>query len=278
MGALRDRVAQTQALLRGETTSLILVTAPEPRLTAETDALAHALARVGLRIDGVVVNRAPAQTVFGDGVAEPPLPAGWGRRSGPLRGFQDLQTSARRQRATLAPCSRPRAPRSSEVPLPRRRRRRSTSLTALGRRSSPSRRLRRRAVWRGDRSSGSNGSGGDGFRGRDRRTRCAARSLSTLRFKFVRLPCSTSSLVASLLTSAREGRLRSPSTVCMLRSMCPFVSSPAWTADISTCANRGFDSSSSASRCSLSLFRMARSSRPRRSGQYMNPMRGGKAA
>jgi anion-transporting ArsA/GET3 family ATPase len=136
MGALRDRVAQTQALLRGETTSLILVTAPEPRLTAETDALAHALARVGLRIDGVVVNRALAQTVFGDGVAEPPLPAALGA---PLearlrRGFEDLQTFARRQRATLAPLlATARAPVVAEVPLLATAPASLDELTALGR-------------------------------------------------------------------------------------------------------------------------------------------------
>jgi anion-transporting ArsA/GET3 family ATPase len=120
MGALRERVAQTQALLRGATTGLVLVTAPEPRLTAETDALAHALGRVGLRIDGVVVNRALAQAVFGDGVAEPPLPVALGA---PLearlrRGFEDLQAFARRQRETLAPLlETARAPVVAEVPL-----------------------------------------------------------------------------------------------------------------------------------------------------------------
>src|SRR5258705_1476679 len=72
--ALRARVAETQALLRSDVTSLVLVTAPEPRLTTETAALAEALRRVGLRIDGVIVNRALPQGLFGPDVPAPPLP------------------------------------------------------------------------------------------------------------------------------------------------------------------------------------------------------------
>ena len=41
-GALRSRVAETQALLHGDATSLVLVTAPEPRPTSETSALVEA--------------------------------------------------------------------------------------------------------------------------------------------------------------------------------------------------------------------------------------------
>jgi anion-transporting ArsA/GET3 family ATPase len=119
-GALRARVAETQALLRSRATSLVLVTAPEPRLTSETAALAEALGRVALRIDGVIVNRALPHAVFGADVAEPPLPV-------PLdaaiahrlrRSFEDLRTLAARQRATLAPLlATAGAPIVAEVPL-----------------------------------------------------------------------------------------------------------------------------------------------------------------
>jgi anion-transporting ArsA/GET3 family ATPase len=119
-GALRARVAETQALLRSSATSLVLVTAPEPRLTSETAALARALGRVSLRIDGVIVNRALPHAVFGADVPEPPLPVAL---DPPLahrlrRSFEDLQTLAARQRATLAPLlETAAAPIVAEVPL-----------------------------------------------------------------------------------------------------------------------------------------------------------------
>jgi anion-transporting ArsA/GET3 family ATPase len=119
-GALRTRVAETQALLRSDATSLVLVTAPEPRLVSETTALADALARVGLRIDGVIVNRALPQAAFGAHVSEPPLPVALGA---PLehrlrRSFEDLQLLAARQQATLAPLlATARAGVLAEVPL-----------------------------------------------------------------------------------------------------------------------------------------------------------------
>jgi anion-transporting ArsA/GET3 family ATPase len=119
-GALRARVAETQALLRSAETSLVLVTAPEPRLTSETAALAEALGRVALRIDGVIVNRALPHGVFGADVPEPALPVALdpvlvGRLR---RSFGDLQTLAARQRATLAPLlATAGAPIVAEVPL-----------------------------------------------------------------------------------------------------------------------------------------------------------------
>lgn len=119
-GALRARVAETQALLRSGATSLVLVTAPEPRLTSETAALADALRRVELRIDGVIVNRALPHAVFGADIVEPPLPVAL---DPPLvhrlrRSFDDLRTLAARQRATLAPLlTTAGAPIVAEVPL-----------------------------------------------------------------------------------------------------------------------------------------------------------------
>jgi anion-transporting ArsA/GET3 family ATPase len=119
-GALRARVAETQALLQSRATSLVLVTAPEPRLTTETAELARALARATLRIDGVIVNRALPQATFGAGVVEPPLPlaldAALEHRL--RRSFEDLRTLAARQQATLTPLlATARAPIVAEVPL-----------------------------------------------------------------------------------------------------------------------------------------------------------------
>jgi anion-transporting ArsA/GET3 family ATPase len=119
-GALRSRVAETQALLRSAATSLVLVTAPEPRLVAETTTLAEALAGVALRIDGVIVNRVLPQREYGPAVVEPPLPVALGA---PLedrlaRNFEDLQALAARQQATLAPLlASAGAPVVAEVPL-----------------------------------------------------------------------------------------------------------------------------------------------------------------
>jgi anion-transporting ArsA/GET3 family ATPase len=119
-GALRERVAQVDALLKSDAASLILVTGPEPRLIAETEELARALAAVRLRVQGVVVNRLLPRAVYGPGAAVPPPPGGIG---GALlarleRGFADLCTLAARQEATLAPLLRTAgAPLLAEVPL-----------------------------------------------------------------------------------------------------------------------------------------------------------------
>jgi anion-transporting ArsA/GET3 family ATPase len=119
-GALRVRVAQVDALLKSDAASLVLVTAPEPRLIGETEELARALAAVRLRVQGVVVNRVLPRAVYGPDVPMPPPPSGIG---GPLlvrleRGFADLRTFAARQEATLAPLLRTAdAPLLAEVPL-----------------------------------------------------------------------------------------------------------------------------------------------------------------
>src|SRR4029453_1879728 len=77
-GALRERVAQVDALLKSDAASLVLVTAPEPRLIAETEELARALAAVRLSVQGVVVNRVLPRAVYGPGAAVPPPPGGIG--------------------------------------------------------------------------------------------------------------------------------------------------------------------------------------------------------
>lgn len=120
MDALRDRVATTQALLRSPATALVLVAAPEPRLTAETDALARALGRVELAIEGVIVNRALPQARFGPDVHAPALAASLPPKLEHRlqRGFEDLRALAARQAATLAPLlATARAPIVAEVPL-----------------------------------------------------------------------------------------------------------------------------------------------------------------
>jgi anion-transporting ArsA/GET3 family ATPase len=117
--ALRARVAAVAAVLRSPQTGLLLVTAPEPRLTAETEALARALGGVGLPIHGVVVNRMLLRATFADpGVAA--IPAGVGPAfAARLRRVQgDLRTLAARQQATLAPLlATAGAPLVAEVPL-----------------------------------------------------------------------------------------------------------------------------------------------------------------
>jgi len=119
-GALRERVAQVDGLLKSDAASLVLVTAPEPRLIAETEELARALAAVRLRVQGVVVNRVLPRAVYGPDAAVPAPPGGI---AGALlarleRGFTDLRTLAARQEATLAPLLRTAgAPLLAEVPL-----------------------------------------------------------------------------------------------------------------------------------------------------------------
>jgi anion-transporting ArsA/GET3 family ATPase len=118
-GALRARVAETQAMLTSEATSLVLVTAPEPRLVTETAALVAALERVQLGIAGVIINRALPQALFGGGTP-PPLPPALGvaLEQRMRRTFRDLQTLAARQQATLAPLvGMARAAVLAEIPL-----------------------------------------------------------------------------------------------------------------------------------------------------------------
>jgi anion-transporting ArsA/GET3 family ATPase len=119
-GALRARVGEVDGLLKSDATSLILVTAPEPRLVMETDELVRALAAVRLGIHGVVVNRVLPRAVYGPEAAPPAPPAGIG---GPLaarleHGFSSLRALAARQAAALAPLLRTTdAPLLAEVPL-----------------------------------------------------------------------------------------------------------------------------------------------------------------
>ncbi len=118
--ALRERVAGTAALLRSDATSLLLVSAPEPRLTTETSELAAALGKVGLAVHGVIVNRALPRAVFGSDAPEPaPIAALSATLAARLeRSWEDLHTLARRQEATLAPLLRAaNAPQLAEVPL-----------------------------------------------------------------------------------------------------------------------------------------------------------------
>jgi anion-transporting ArsA/GET3 family ATPase len=118
--AFRARVAAVGALLRQAETGLVLVTAPEPRLTAETETLARALGDIGLPIHGVIVNRALPQATFGSTAPQPhPVhgisPALAARLA---RGYADLRTLAARQEASLAPLlAVARAPVVAEIPL-----------------------------------------------------------------------------------------------------------------------------------------------------------------
>ena len=119
-GALQERVRAVGALLRDAGTVPLLVTAPEARLVAESEALVASLSAIGLGLRGVVVNRALPRTLFGamapdprapDGVA-PPLAARL------ARSFGELRTLAARQEAVLAPLvAAARAPVVAEVPL-----------------------------------------------------------------------------------------------------------------------------------------------------------------
>jgi len=120
MDGLRARVAAVAALLRSPDTSLLLVTAPEPRLTAETEELARGLTAIDLAIGGVIVNRALPQALFGPAAptpaAIPALPSGLARRL--ARGYADLRLLAARQHATLGPLlATARAPLLAEAPL-----------------------------------------------------------------------------------------------------------------------------------------------------------------
>ena len=117
---LRARVGAVGALLRGADTAPLLVTAPEPRLVAETAALVEALGGIGLRIQGIVVNRALPGAVFGSAAADPGLPDGVSPRLAArlARGWSDLRALGARQEATLARLiTSAHAPIVAEVPL-----------------------------------------------------------------------------------------------------------------------------------------------------------------
>jgi anion-transporting ArsA/GET3 family ATPase len=118
--ALRARVRAVGALLRGPGTELLLVTAPEPRLVAETETLVGALGTVGLRVGGIVVNRALPRRLFGSEAPTPPplegIPVALVGRL--RRAYKDLRTLAAHQEATLAPLvERAGAAVVGEVPL-----------------------------------------------------------------------------------------------------------------------------------------------------------------
>jgi len=96
------------------------VTAPEPRLVAETEALVRALGAIGLSIQGIVVNRALARATFGRGAPDPGLPDGVpGALAARLAAsYRELRALGARQEATLAPLvESARAPVLAEVPL-----------------------------------------------------------------------------------------------------------------------------------------------------------------
>ncbi len=118
--AFRERVRAVAALLASPETAVLLVTAPEPRLTTETAALARALAGIALPIHGVVVNRALPQGVFGRTAATPAPPSDL---PPPLaarlaRSWLDLRALAARQESALAPLvTATGAPIVAEVPL-----------------------------------------------------------------------------------------------------------------------------------------------------------------
>ena len=119
-GALRDRVRRVAGLLHAESTWLLLVTAPEPRLVAETDTLVRALAAIDLRISGMVVNRALPRALFGSTTPSTAPPAGLSPKLAARlrRGYQDLRALAAHQEAVLAPLvATAGAPVVAEVPL-----------------------------------------------------------------------------------------------------------------------------------------------------------------
>ena len=119
-GALRTRVGAVGDLLRGPGTLPLLVTAPEPRLVYETEALVKGLAGIGLTVGGIVVNRALPRALFGSAADDPGVPDG---ATGTLatrlrRAYADLRLQAARQEATLAPLvASAGAPMVAEVPL-----------------------------------------------------------------------------------------------------------------------------------------------------------------
>jgi anion-transporting ArsA/GET3 family ATPase len=118
-GALRARVAQVAGLLASDATELVLVTTPDPRLTADTRDLVESLGARGLRIGGVIVNRALPQSLFGPEACDPGVPAGTPPALAvKLRhAYADLRHEAARQQATLAPLlAAAGAPQLAQVP------------------------------------------------------------------------------------------------------------------------------------------------------------------
>jgi len=96
------------------------VTAPEPRLVAETESLVRALGAIGLSIHGIVVNRALARTTFGRGAPDPGLPddVPGALATRLAASYAELRALGARQEATLAPLvESARAPVLAEVPL-----------------------------------------------------------------------------------------------------------------------------------------------------------------
>jgi anion-transporting ArsA/GET3 family ATPase len=119
-GALRERVRAVGALLRSAGTAPILVTAPEPRLVGETQALVAGLARIDLRIAGIVVNRTLPSTVFGARAPDPgpPEAAAPALATRLARIYTEVRQVAARQEAALAPLvASAGAPIVAEVPL-----------------------------------------------------------------------------------------------------------------------------------------------------------------
>jgi anion-transporting ArsA/GET3 family ATPase len=104
-GGLRTRVARVAELLASEATALVLVTAPDPRLTRDTRDLVTTLDARGLRVGGVIVNRALPAAQFGAAAPDPgpPLQVPPGLATRLAECFAELRTEARRQEATLAP-------------------------------------------------------------------------------------------------------------------------------------------------------------------------------
>lgn len=116
----RTRVAGVSGLLHADETALVLVTAPEPRLTVETTSMVESLQNMGHTIEGVIVNRALPQPIFGRTGTTPPaltnvapdllqrLIASW----------NDTSTWAGRQAAALRPLlEAANAPLLAEVPF-----------------------------------------------------------------------------------------------------------------------------------------------------------------
>lgn len=116
----RTRVAAVSGLLHDPQTALLLVTAPEPRLTLETTTMAQALRAMGHGIAGVVVNRALPQAAFG---ADAPAPAPLAGVDADLQerleaSWRDMRAWAAHQAATLQPLlDAAGAPLLAEVPF-----------------------------------------------------------------------------------------------------------------------------------------------------------------
>jgi anion-transporting ArsA/GET3 family ATPase len=117
--AFRARVRAVANLLHSPDTGLVLVTAPEPRLAVETDALARALANIQLPIAGLIVNRALPRAFLGvDPPAAPPAGASPALAARLARAWIDLRALASRQAAALEPLARAaEAPVLAHVPL-----------------------------------------------------------------------------------------------------------------------------------------------------------------